>query len=609
MTSEAEYDADSIRRKYLAEREKRLIDGRAEIVDLRSDDRLARYRRDPFTPHQDRDPVADDIDVLVVGGGMAGILAGVHLRKAGVDRIRIVDEAGGVGGTWYWNRYPGLMCDTEASIYLPMLEDLGSIPKHRYAFGDEILAHFQALAAKYDLIEDGLFHTRVETTVWDEDSRRWRVRTDRGDDVTAKYVIMATGILNLMKLPAIEGMESFGGRSFHTARWDYDYTGGTIHGGLDKLADKTVAIIGAGGTAAQAIPHLAQGAEQLYVFQRTPSAVGWRDNRPTAPDFADGLQPGWQRERMENFQAILQGMPVDVDLVDDGWTRHWARATAMPFEPEWTMEEYARRVEEVDFEIMEAHRRRIDETVDDPVTAESLKPYYRYPCKRPLFHDEFLLAFNRPNVELVDCPTGIDRITETGLVANGREYAVDCIIFATGFEAEMTPLPRRVGHDVTGRGGVTLADRWADGPRTLHGLVSRGFPNMFMMPCPFQQGPVTANHALAALEIAEHVGAVVERLEERGVAAFEVSEAAEDAWCAKFLRHGPGLGEFQAECTPSRINNEGDPTGVNPLAGVYGDFFRFKQLLADWRATGAFEGLELVDAPTQTPLMQNEGDG
>ncbi|MEZ5165027.1 MAG: hypothetical protein R2695_00550 [Acidimicrobiales bacterium] len=384
--------------------------------------------------------------------------------------------------------------------------------------------------------------------------------------------------------------------SFHTARWDYDYTGGTIHGGLERLADKTVALIGAGGTAAQCVPHLARGAKQLYVFQRTPSAIGWRDNRPTAPDFGDGLEPGWQRRRMENFQAILQGTPVEEDLVDDGWTRHWARATALPFDPSWSMEEYARRVEEIDFEVMEAHRRRIEETVHDPATAESLKPYYRYPCKRPLFHDEFLLAFNEPNVELVDCPAGVERVTETGLVANSREYEVDCIVFATGFEAEMTPLPRRVGHEIIGRGGVRIADRWAEGPRTLHGLMSRGFPNMFLMPCPFQQGPVTANHTLAAIEAAEHVGAVVGALRQRDVAVFDVREEAEDAWCGKFLRPGAGMNALQAECTPSRINNEGDPAAMKPLAGVYGDFFRYQKLLADWRAAGDFDGLELIAA-------------
>ncbi|MGI9602255.1 MAG: flavin-containing monooxygenase [Acidimicrobiales bacterium] len=598
MTTE-QYDAESIRGKYDEERDRRLIDGRADIVDLRRDARLARYRRDPWTDYQDREAVADDIDVLVVGGGMAGILAGVHLRKEGIRRIRIVDEAGGVGGTWYWNRFPGLMCDTESYVYLPMLEDLDYIPKNRYAFGDEILAHFEALAAKYDLTQDALFHTRVETPDWVEERLQWRVRTDRGDEITAKYVIMATGILNLMKLPAIPGMDSFRGTSFHTARWNYDYTGGTLHGGLDKLGDKTVAVVGVGGTAVQCVPHLAAGSKQVLVFQRTPSAVGWRDNRPTSDDFADDLQPGWQRERMENFQAILQARPVDIDLVDDGWTRHWAAATAMPPDPSWSMEEYQRRVEDVDFEIMEAHRRRVDETVDDPATAESLKPYYRYPCKRPLFHDEFLLAFNRPNVELVDCPAGVERITETGLVANGREYDVDCIIFATGFEAEMTPLPRRVGHQITGRNGEVIADRWADGPRTLHGIMSRGFPNMFLMPCPFQQGPVTANHTLGTIEVAEHVGQVVASMQNKHVAAFDVSEAAEDAWCEKFTRAAPGMGAFLAECTPSRLNNEGDYAGMNRLAGNYGDFFRFKKLLATWREADELEGLELIVEPTR----------
>ena len=301
------------------------------------------------------------------------------------------------------------MCIRDRSyIYLPMLEDLDYIPKHRYAFGDEILAHFQAIANKYDLVDDALFHTRVEKTEWDEAALRWRIRTDRGDEITAKYVVMAVGILNLMKMPAIPGMDRFRGKSFHTARWDYEYTGGDVHGGLTGLADSVVAVVGIGESGIQCVPHLAASAKKVYVFQRTPSAIGVRGNRPTGEDFARDFQPGWQRERMENFQAVLQGLPVDADLVDDGWTWHFGPVQTFAQDPSWSDEVYARRADAFDFEIMEELRLRIDEIVDDAETAEKLKPYYRYICKRPLWHDEYLSAFNAPNVELIDCPAGIE---------------------------------------------------------------------------------------------------------------------------------------------------------------------------------------------------------
>ena len=590
-------NAESMREKYLEERDKRLIDRRAELLDLRDEALSARYRRDPFTEYRSRDALSDDVDVVIVGGGMAGVVTGAELRKRGVRRIRIIDEAGGVGGTWYWNRYPGLMCDIESYIYLPMLEELDYIPKHRYAFGDEILAHYQALADKFDLVDDALFHTRVEKTEWDEESLRWRIRTDRGDEITAKYVVMAVGILNLMKLPAIPGMDHFQGKSFHTARWDYEYTGGGIHGGLTGLTDKVVGVVGTGASGIQCVPHLAKSAKQVFVFQRTPSAIGVRGNRPTDEEFARSLEPGWQRERMENFQSVLQGHSVDVDLVDDGWTWHFGPVQSFPQDPSWSLEEYAQRAEAFDFEIMEVHRRRIDEIVDDAQTAEILKPYYRYICKRPLWHDEYLQSFNAPNVELIDCPTGVEQVTEDALIVNGREFAVDCIVYATGFEGEVTPFFRRAGHDIVGRKGVELAEKWADGPRTLFGTMSRSFPNMFISPCPFQQSVITANFTLATTAIATLVAETVACLEEKGVAAFDVSEAAEADWCQKILDTRVDSSPVMALCTPSRMNNEGDPAGISPLASNYGagmgDYFGFKELLADWQAKGDLAGLEL----------------
>ena len=597
-TADAIYDPEAVRAKYLLERDKRLVPGRADIRDLRTDEQFARYRDDPFTPFSERDPVVDDVDVVIVGGGIAGVLAGAELRKAGIERIRIVDQAGGIGGTWYWNRYPRVMCDVESYIYLPMLEELDYVPVHRYAYGEEILAHLEAIADQFDLVDDGLFHTGVTRAEWHEDRARWQIHTDSGgDELTCRWYVLAVGILNLMKLPVIPGMEDFAGRSFHTARWDYEYTGGGRHEPLTGLADKAVALIGTGASGIQCVPPLAESAQHLYVFQRTPSAIGERGNRPTDPDFAHELVPGWQQARMENFEAIMSGRSVEADLVDDGWTHHYAPVHHPPRGQGMTSAEYLRSAEELDYGVMDEHRRRVEELVADPATAEILKPYYRYLCKRPCFHDEYLLAFNNSNVTLIDCPAGIERITEQGPVVDGNQYDVDCIIYGTGFEAEVTPLFRRAGHEIVGRGGVTLAEKWADGAASLFGMMTRGFPNMFVMPAPGQQAVVTVNYTQLAVFGAEFVGSVIGRLAERGVDVFDVSAEAEEEWTQKIVGSFVDASAVMSACTPSRLNNEGHPEATNPRNGNYGggrgDVFGYFELLEQWLAAGRFEGLEL----------------
>ena len=447
------FDPEVVHAKYLAERDKRLVPGRTAIRDLTRDEHIAGYRADPFTPYTEREAITDDSDVVIVGGGIAGILAGAHLRNAGIERIRIVDAAGGIGGTWYWNRYPGVMCDVESYQYLPMLEELDYVPTRRYAYGEEIRQHLQAVADRFDLVPDALFHTGVTQTCWDDGAGRWKVHTDRGDELSCRYYVLAVGILNLMKLPAIPGMDDFGGRAFHTARWDYGFTGGGPGEPLSALGDKKVALIGTGASGLQCLPPLAESAKHVYVFQRTPSAIGVRGNRTTDPSFAKSLQPGWQKARMDNFQSIMLGRPVDADLTDDGWTRHYATIQNPPRRKGMSVEEFIRNAEEIDFGIMEEHRQRIDQLVTNPDVAAKLKPYYRYLCKRPCFHDEYFDAFNRLNVTLIDCPAGIERISEQGPIVDGQQYDVDCIVYGTGFEAEVTPLPRRVGHDIVGRDG------------------------------------------------------------------------------------------------------------------------------------------------------------
>jgi cation diffusion facilitator CzcD-associated flavoprotein CzcO len=591
------YDPDAVRAKYLAERDKRLVAMRSAIRDLTADEFFSRFKHDPFTAWSERAPVTEEVDVVIVGAGIAGILAGARLREAGVERIRVVDQAGGIGGTWYWNQYPGVMCDVESYSYMPMLEEMGYLPTRRYASGSEIRNHLQSIADRYDLTVNTLFHTGVVSAAWEEDGARWRVETDRGDRVFCRWYVLATGILNLMKLPAIAGMETFGGRSFHSARWDYGYTGGGPHEPMTELADRSVALVGTGATAIQCLGPLAESARQVYVFQRTPSAVGVRGNRPTDPSFAAGLSPGWRKERMDNFQAIMLGRPVATDLVDDGWTHHYAAVHHPPRSADMSLSDYLRAGEEIDYAIMEEHRNRVAAEVTDPATAEILKPYYRYLCKRPCFHDEYLPVFNRPNVSLVDCPAGIERITDRGPVVAGVQYDVDCIVYATGFEAELTPLHRRAGHRITGRGGVKLADKWGLGAASLFGMTSRGFPNMFVMPAPGQQAVVTVNYTQLAELGAAFVGAAVAKLVKAGVEVFDVSEQAESDWVDEVVGSFVDGSAVMSACTPSRINNEGHPELMNRRNGNYGrgfgDWFAYRERLERWLAADGFDGLEV----------------
>jgi cation diffusion facilitator CzcD-associated flavoprotein CzcO len=600
------FDPAAVRSRYEAERAKRMVKGRAAIHDLAHDDAFAKYRQDPFTPVAVRDPVDEDTGVAIIGAGIAGVVAGAQLRKQGIASIRLVDQAGGFGGTWYWNRYPGVMCDVESYCYMPMLEEMEYVPKKRYAMGDEIREHVEAIARRFDLTDAALFHTGVQRTEWNDELARWVLHTDRGDEIRAKYVILAVGILNLMKIPTIPGMEDFEGPAFHTARWDYGYTGGSQQDPtMTGLADKVVGIIGTGASAVQAIPPLAESSKHLFVFQRTPAAVGVRDDRPTSPEFASGLRPGWHRERNENFQAVMLGRPVDVDLVDDGWCHHFARINNPQFEPGTTMEDHMLRVDEFDFEVMELHRRRITETIGDAAKADLLMPYYKYSCRRPLFHDDFLPSLNRDNVSIVDCATGIDRITARGVVVDGHEYEVDCIVYATGFEPEVTPLPRRAGHEIVGRDGLTLADKWRDGGATLFGLMTAGFPNLFLIPCPGQQAVVTVNYTLVAEIGAEHIAATIAALEAEHVEVFDVTAEAEADWVQQIMSASAAAAPPPGgvPCTPgSRMlfDDEGNMVLLDPHAGTYGggfgDYFGYRDLLAEWRRRGDFAGLSLERA-------------
>jgi cyclohexanone monooxygenase len=592
-----EFDLEAIRERYRRERDKRLRSDGTEQYREASGELAHFVEEDPYAQGgMEREPVDEDVEVAIVGGGFSGLLAAARLTERGVTSFRIVEAGTDFGGTWYWNRYPGAQCDTDAYCYLPLLEELKYMPKEKYAYANEIFEHSQRIGRHYGLYERAHFSTRVRWMEWDDTVGRWHLRTDRGDDVRARFVVTALGPMTRPKLPGIPGLESFGGHSFHTGRWDYAYTGGDTTGGMTGLADKTVAVIGTGASAIQCVPRLARDAQHVYVFQRTPSSVDLRRNRPTDPQWWSSLEPGWQRERRENFDAISMGRRVDVDLVDDSWTRIFRSISSPKGENRpRSKEERDRVVELSDFAKMEEIRHRVDDTVHDPETAERLKPYYRVMCKRPTFNDEYLECFNRDNVTLVDVSEtqGVERITERGVVANGHEYDVDLIVYASGFESS-PDVRRRTGVDVIGRDGVHLADHQARGLKTLHGFCTRGFPNWFSIGV--SQNAFSVNMTSMFDDQARHISYIVSEAIARGARTIEPTEQGQDAWVALIGSFRAGGVGFLSSCTPGYYNNEGRPSGTgNSFLGAYSPgITAFNRLLEDWRAAGDLDGLELT---------------
>lgn len=589
-TATLAFDPEALRRKYREERDKRLrAEGNQQYVEIK--DQFGHYLEDPYVAPIERAPKSDIVDVLVIGGGFAALLMGARLREAGINDIRLVEKGGDFGGTWYWNRYPGAACDTEAYIYLPLLEETGYMPTEKYAKAPEILAHSRRIAEHFDLYRDALFQTQITELRWDDASSRWLVKTDRGDYFHARFVCMANGPLNRPKLPGVPGIESYQGHSFHTSRWDYAYTGGNSYGNLEGLRDKRVGVIGTGATAVQCVPHLGATARELYVFQRTPSSIDVRANRPTDPEWAKSLQPGWQRHRMENFSTLTGGGFAEEDLVQDGWTEiigKLLRSRNMG----GSMADIVRTIELADFEKMEQIRERAQTIVDDPATAEALKPYYRQFCKRPCFHDEYLQTFNRPNVRLVDTNgKGIERITEKGIVADGVEYELDCIIYASGFEVG-TPMERRAGYEVYGRGGLALSAKWREGVSTMYGMQTHDFPNLFIFG--LSQTGVSANIPHILDVQSRHVAYILKTAHDRQAQMVDVTSEAEQAWVKQVMDASVMSVDFLESCTPGYYNNEGQPNG--PMIRRNGSYapgiMAFSRVLDAWRAEGNLAGIE-----------------
>ncbi len=591
------FDPDALREKYQIERDKRLRDDANEqYVEVSGD--FAHYVDDPYVEREERDPIDDEMNVVIIGGGFGGLMTGARFREAGIEDIHVIEAGGDFGGTWYWNRYPGAQCDIESYCYLPLLEELNYMPKEKYSYAPEIYEHSQRIAKEYDLYDGAIFQTKVTELHWLEDEARWLVKTDRDDTLRARFVVMSTGPLNRPKLPSIPGIDEFEGHTFHTSRWDYEYTDGDHSGGLTNLADKRVAVIGTGATTIQAVPFVGEHAKELFVFQRTPSSVDVRGNAPTDPKWAASLEPGWQRARRENFNDMVIGRPVAEDLVNDGWTEIFRTlASLIPRDADKAVspEEAAALAEIADFKKMNGIRDRVDSLVTDSDTAEALKPWYRQFCKRPTFNDEYLPTFDRRNVTLVDTSEtkGVERITKTGIETGGQHYDVDCIIFATGFEVG-TSYTRRSGFEIHGQDGQTLSDYWADGLRTLHGFSSRGFPNCFQVG--FSQNGFSVNLTSVLDDQAQHVAYLINEINARGAKYAQPTEEGEADWVSTIRQLAVANTAFFEACTPGYYNNEGDVSARRGLgAEAYAPGANaFNRLLKEWREEGSLDGLELT---------------
>jgi cation diffusion facilitator CzcD-associated flavoprotein CzcO len=615
------FDPEQLGKKYQLERDKRIRkDGNEQYQEVKGD--FAYFVEDPYINEAiKRESLEEEVEVVIIGGGFGGMLAAARLREKGINDFKVIEKGGDFGGTWYWNRYPGASCDIESYVYFPLLERTQFIPKHKYTNAPETLEYCKVIAEKYELYENAIFQTEVTSTEWDEETGRWMVSTNRQDRIKARYVVHSNGPLNRPKLPAIKGINNYKGHTFHTSRWDYDYTGGSSEGDLSNLKDKRVAIIGTGATSVQCVPHLGASSKELFVFQRTPSSIDERNNQPTDPEWISTQKDGWQNERRKNFESIMTGAPVKEDLVSDGWTEafrmlfgslkapsklkiaSWAVASlASPdlyklgFKKYMTKKvtdemDLARSMEIADYKKMEKVRARADAIVEDGDTAESLKPYYRQFCKRPCFHDEYLPTFNLPNVSLIDTDgKGLDQITEKGIMFDGKEYEVDCIIFATGFEVG-TDYARRAGYQIHGVEGQSISEKWADGLSTFHGMHVKNFPNSFFFgPA---QGGFTATYTYSLDEQSIHMAYILAAAAEQGASRIEAKETAEKQWVETIIKKSRLTADFQQKCTPGYYNNEGqiNPKPQNNMYG--GGPIEFFSIMEKWRDQGNLEGLEL----------------
>ncbi|KAL0931451.1 phenylacetone monooxygenase [Colletotrichum truncatum] len=579
-----------LRKIYDNERQKRLRpEGVDQYVDFRDPAIGDKLGRDPWVDYDHvlahntslRDK--SSIKFTIIGAGHAGLLYAVRLIDAGFKAadIVIVDTAGGFGGTWYWNRYPGLMCDVEGYVYMPLLEETGYVPENKYSYGAEIRGQCERIASHYQL--QSQFCTQVTHQHWDDTKRRWFIEMtqDRGPGNTSvhfkietQFLIAAGSGLNVPHVPKLPGFRDLLNTTkvFHSARWDWQYTGGSqSQPDMVNLRGKKVGIIGTGATAIQIVPQLAQWASHLYVFQRTPSYVGPRNQRRTTPEEWEKVayKKGWQYERQDNFNHFVTNDPVQNNLCNDGWTAPDSHSVAgfigsssKLVTPE-TIEEHIDSMYKMDTERGERLRAHIANTVKDKATAEKLKPWYGGWCKRPAFHDDYLKSFNLPNVTLVDTDgKGVDDFTANGVVANGTLYDLDLLVLATGFTISGPPSPSaQLNAPVIGRNGVDVSQKWGSPEYgTFYGACSAGFPNAFFSGIP--GGGVSYNltsaYDVAATFVANAVAvAHREAGEASNLLVIEPSKEAEDRYTDEVQKRALWFTAL-ATCTPGWFNGEAD---------------------------------------------------
>ncbi|RTE69659.1 hypothetical protein BHE90_015953 [Fusarium euwallaceae] len=632
MVADLHY-ADAIQAKYEEEKLKRIRqDGVAQFITLDENLNFSNYAKDPWNDTKPGAPkptsTGNCYKAAILGAGFGGLLFAVNLiEKSGYrpQDIIIIDRATGFGGTWYWNRYPGIMCDVDSMVYLPLLEETGYVPKHKYSYGDEIRTHTQRIAKKWQLQDRTLFRTEVRGASWDESANEWVLGVEENEldgqtkpyQIRSNILFLASGLLVKPKVPAICGIEGFKGHFFHTARWNYEYTGGSpTDWTLDKLSDKKVAVIGTGATAVQVVPQLAKWAKTLYVVQRTPAGVDFRGQHPIDPKDAEQITTvkGWQHERQVNFVAMMSQLPdpPKVDLVNDSWSK-LTTIKAMTGSPELeniTLENkdaYFAQLKDEDLIRTSRVRARVDEIVKNKDYATSLKAWYHTWCKRPCFHDDYLPVFNQDNVHLIDTNgRGLEHVTENGIMADGKEIEVDLIVFSTGFNYLFSKSPAaQAGISVVGRRGLSLDEKWKN-LATLHGLVTRDFPNLFMANA--AQSVLSPNQAFSLDIYAKHAAAIIRQASEKAKAqgasrfVLEPSHEAEQRWAERIMSQALPL-SIALDCTPSYYNLEGKLTqemsreeqiqqgrGAIWIKGPL-DFVKF---LAAWEDKGDLEGLEVT---------------
>jgi cation diffusion facilitator CzcD-associated flavoprotein CzcO len=626
-------DPAKLQAKYEQERDKRLrLDGMQQYTRLLSekdqplsDDPWVQEQQQKEGPLKD----GDNIQFLIIGAGHVGLIAGGRLVEAGfsAENMCLVDVAGGFGGTWYWNRYPGLQCDVESYIYMPFLEETGYKPTQKYATGEEIRQHCERVASHFDL--RGQFLTRVLSATWDEGRRRWvvRMRKERGNGeemtIFTQFLVPASTLFTAPRMPKLDGFDELNANIpvFHTARWDYNCTGGSpTDATLSKLKGKRVGIMGTGATAVQVVPAVARWAEHLHVFQRTPSYCGPR--RQQATDESTWTQkvatgPGWQLARQLNFDTFFNGEKHSddhPDLVSDGWTqtgRGFAGFIGGPRRVTPTnVEEHARALYELDVPLTEQGRARVRETVKDPATAERLQAWYPTWCKRPCFQDEYLSTFNQPNVTLVDTDgRGVERCTSKGLVANGVEYELDVLILATGFmlaTGENAAPAELFGIPVVGRNGRRLKDKYGSPDfGTLHAIATNGFPNLLWPGLGGGAGSpnLTVVFDLEARHLANVLKKAASQVPDPTQLVIEPTKQAEDAW-TDVIESRAAWYSVVLGCTPGYFNHEGvalrhassDPEKRRHAmrrALHAGGTVEYDQIIREYHTKGGIEGFEV----------------